>query len=187
MAIDARVLRDAIEGAGLELRSWPEIGVDRKGCVGYLARWSVLASVAAVMRTGTMLLDQDGSCELEAAFQTAKTEDIGIGVVVYFPDMPWPAEEAEEEEDAAVAGVEGVPNCPKCGEPFDRVTLHEETWIYCNIMGPNADGDIVVVETGDEELRGWGTAHWGCLSCGTTQDGAEGANLERVDDWSTTG
>lgn len=117
----SRQLQDLFESAGQECRSYSGRGMYGKSCLG-VEPYSMGDFIADVM---SALIEE---CETEEgresvargcaeAFRNMRTDSMGRGMIVYFPDVQFDAGEPDEDEDHDCTGAdccsEGIGHCFK--------------------------------------------------------------------------
>lgn len=97
--MDAKKLIEVIESANYEARWYSGRGMYGKDCVGItipqgVSQFSVGVELAAMFETlGYEDLLEDFTCERVAQ------DSLGMGSIVYFPNVGWPAADDLEDED----------------------------------------------------------------------------------------
>lgn len=92
-------LQQLIEEAGYETRSYSGRGMYGKECLGVCTEnVNVIAFIYDIMETS---FDQDRADLEEDIMQIreAKTDSMGKGMIVYFPNVPYNKDEDEDEEE----------------------------------------------------------------------------------------
>lgn len=91
-------LIDAIEGAGYDVRSYSGRGMFGEECVAFEADGeSAIAAVVKIIANAGRD-DLDGLLDV---LRRASTDSMGLGIVIYFPRVAWPAGREHSDEDAA--------------------------------------------------------------------------------------
>lgn len=90
--MDASKLEELISDAGFETRRYSGRGMYGAECVGF----DTDTPVADVANIVGYTEDESERDELVTAFQSAKTDDMGRGTIIYFPRYKYPkVQEAE--------------------------------------------------------------------------------------------
>jgi hypothetical protein len=99
------IVQETIENAGYQTRSYSGRGMYGKICVGVDAGKSLGAFFADILQEVRNSSDKPGGeemdsqlIELEDAFRTMSSDAMGMGTIVYFPDVPFMG---DDEEDVA--------------------------------------------------------------------------------------
>lgn len=109
--MDGKKLKELLEDAGYDVRSYSGRAMYGKECVGVDSRnsrenpFKMAMSVAVeVMNdvdsvtTGDEAMEQAHSTLQELADLRVCQDSMGLGIITYFPDVEWPEEEATAEE-----------------------------------------------------------------------------------------
>lgn len=85
------LVRASIEGAGYEAASYSGRGMFGKTCLSFTveAGDTECAATAKIMLAAIEAPDWKADDVACSAFEDARTDQMGMGTVVYFPDLPW--------------------------------------------------------------------------------------------------
>jgi hypothetical protein len=98
-------LAEIVENAGYETRSYSGRCMYGKDCLGIdtpqmLPCIADLVQAAADMDSGEDPGAEGSACWiLQNALRNARTDNMGLGMILYFPEVAWEGTEEEEEED----------------------------------------------------------------------------------------
>lgn len=93
--MDAQEFREVIEEVGYETRSYSGRGMYGKECLAFECdSGDELKAVAEIVASCA----EEDQAEAVKNFKTAKTDGMGLGVVIYFPRLLW-IEELEPEAE----------------------------------------------------------------------------------------
>ncbi len=99
--MNAQTLVDAIESAGFEVRSYSGRGMNGRYCLGVVLDRNVSSFELAAKIAGELLDADDADAIADLANLRVCQDSMGLGVVVYFPAIPY--EDEDEDEDEAVS------------------------------------------------------------------------------------
>lgn len=117
MKEETQTLKDLIESAGFEARSYSGRGMFGEQCLAFTIERGVTESNA----WADLVNETAGGLEeievLTQAMRNARSDDMGLGRVIYFPLFEY-AEEDEPCETCAELKAQGVErgSCPECGD-----------------------------------------------------------------------
>lgn len=92
-------LQDLLEEAGHECRSYSGRAMYGKECLGVDTERSLGTLIADVMEAMVSTVDMEDGHTVSAcadAFRQMKTDSMGLGTIVYFPGVPFVADDEEE-------------------------------------------------------------------------------------------
>lgn len=92
---NARILKDAIEYIGFEARSYSGRGMYGRTCIAMVIDDNAMQALTRLIST---LYEENGEDNVEwllEDMENVQTDNMGLGTVVYWPDIAW---EDEDEE-----------------------------------------------------------------------------------------
>lgn len=106
---ESKELKELIETADLETQDYSGRGMYGDVCLAFCTDKSELNAFAQILDETAGDLEKIEL--LSAAMRDARVDNMGKGIVIYFPSFPYPDDEDEE--------YEGPVHCPDCGSNFD--------------------------------------------------------------------
>lgn len=109
--IDPTKLKQFIEDAGFDTRFYSGRAMYGKTCLAFtIGRGeSEMSATAQVMREAADAVTEDDDMLVDDAadaFMSARSDSMGLGTVIYFPDIEWTGDESEPEQDGEEDGDE---------------------------------------------------------------------------------
>lgn len=104
-------LQQICEDAGIPVRSYSGRGMYGQTCLGIEPEGGVGELFSAVLEA---VEGEDDTFELRDAFINLRTDSMGLGIIVYFPGMPFVKESACEE--CGEACDDDLAVCEDCAE-----------------------------------------------------------------------
>lgn len=106
--IDPAKLKQFIEDAGYDTRSYSGRAMYGANCLAFTIERgdSEMSATAQVMRVAAEVLIDNDVEDTADAFMNAQSDSMGLGTVIYFPDIEWTDGESEPEQDGEDDGDE---------------------------------------------------------------------------------
>lgn len=95
----AQILINAISDAGYEPRSYSGRGMYGRSCVGV----DVDRGTSAFSLAAQIIASSDDPAQMADSLSDLRVNEdsMGLGGIVYFPNVPWVEEDEDDEEDVA--------------------------------------------------------------------------------------
>ena len=100
MAKTKHPVQEFFEDAGIECRSYSGRAMYGRQCLG--VEVDSLGELFVSVLEGVE--GEDDTQDLQRAFRDMRTDSMGLGVVVYFPSVPFVGDDEEEDEDHECEG-----------------------------------------------------------------------------------
>lgn len=98
------IFKEAIEDAGYSVRSYSGRGMYGKSCLGFETSrgQSAVRATAEIMGTLSDICQYEDDLEISdfvEMFGDVEEDSMGLGMIIYFPDISWDEEWTESEND----------------------------------------------------------------------------------------
>lgn len=93
-------LQNLFDDAGIEARSYSGRGMHSRGCLGVvLDRDTSLGDFIADVIEAIVDQEDESLDDITEAFRGMATDSMGLGTVVYFPEVPYDSGDGDSDED----------------------------------------------------------------------------------------